>query len=101
MRQDTEPTPPNPELEKAMAEGSQVSPRRTKKFAAEDVKEFLARKFTELFVKGVPSPHPWWKNVTMYTPESLRALVESWKEQEEVAKLIEKAQKSPLIGMSK
>jgi hypothetical protein len=97
VRHDTEPTPPNPELEKAMAEGSQVSPRRTKKFSAEDVKFYLARKFNEIFAKGVSSPHPWWKNVLVYTPDSLNLLVNSWKEQEEVAKLIEKEQKSPII----
>jgi hypothetical protein len=84
-----------------MAEGSQVSPRRTKKFSAEDVKFYLARKFNEIFAKGVSSPHPWWKNVLVYTPDSLNLLVNSWKEQEEVAKLIEKEQKSPIIGMSK
>jgi len=99
VRQNTEPTPPNPELEQAMAEGSKISPHRLNSFAAEHVKYYLSRKYSEIFAKGVPSPHPWWKNVPVFTPHSLKTLVESWKDQEEVAQLIEKAQKSPLIGI--
>lgn len=81
-----------------MAEGSVISPKRSKNFTADVVKYYLARKYEEILTKGVPSPHPWWKNVPVFTPDSLKALVDSWKEKEEVARLIEKAQKSPVVG---
>lgn len=82
-----------------MAEGSIVSPKRTKNFEPDVVRYYLARKFKELLAKGTVGAGVWWKKVPIFTPSSLRALVDSWKEEEEVTKLLETAHNNPVIGM--